>query len=216
MVSTGNVQLTQTVTRDEANFIINEPNARGCLCIEFQEADDDIEVMEVEHEVEVGVALDSGCVVHTCGPGDIPSSVEVKHPPNEKIRNLVAANGSDMENYGKASVELIQENGKALGSTFVVTDVTRPLHSTSQVCDSESPACPTGHEVLYTKFGATVVPDGSLSKFLGAVRHVANYPRRGGLYVAKMKVRRPGPRAPRKPNPRRPGAQGFGRQGAKR
>ena len=194
----------------------NEPNTRGCLCIEFMDEDDDNVIMEVEEEVEVNVALDSGCVVHTCGPEDLPATVEVKHPPNEKVRNLVAANGSDMENYGKASVELVQEDGNAIGSTFVVTDVTRPLHSTSQVCDGESPACPTGHEVLYTKLGATVVPDGALSKFLGMVRHVAKYPRRGGLYVAKMKVRPPGARAPRKPNPKRPGAQGFGRQGARR
>ena len=192
--------------------INNEPNT---MCIEFQEQDDNA-IMEIEDEVEVGVALDSGCVVHTCGPSDIPTSVEVKHPPNERIRNLVNASGGDMENYGKAFVELIQENGQALGSSFIVTDVTRPLHSTSQVCDSESPACPDGHEVLYTKLGATVVPDGSLSRFLSKVRNVAKYPRREGLYVAKMKVRPPGARAPKKPNPKRPGGQGFGWQGARR
>ena len=70
--------------------------------------------------------------------------------------------------------------------------------------------------VAALKDGATVVPGGTLSKFLGSVRHVANYPRRGGLYVAKMKVRAPGTRATRRPNPKKPGAQGFGRQGAKR
>ena len=110
--------------------------------------DDDNVIMEVEEEVEVSVAIDSGCVVHTCGPKDLPTTVEVKHPPNEKVRNLVAANGSDMENYGKASVDMVQENGKVFVSTFTVTDVTRPLHSTSQVCDSTGRACPAGHGVF--------------------------------------------------------------------
>ena len=46
-----------------------------------------------------------------------------------------------------------------------------------------------GHEVLYTKEGATVIPAGSLSKLLGTVRHVASYRRKGDFYVAKTKLR---------------------------
>ena len=142
----------------------------------------------------------------------------------------MAANGSDMENYGDATVEMVQENGHVIASTLTVTDVTRPLHSTSQVCDTASGACPDGREVLHTKAGATVVPGGALSRFLGSVRHVASYPRRGGLYVAKMKIRAPrtrtrttpgttpghSPGTLRRPDPKKPGAQGFGRQGTKR
>ena len=193
----------------------NEPNSTIGTIV-YQDADCEDEIMAAEEEIEVDVAVDSGCVAHVCGPDDIPTSVKVEHPPGKRRRNFVAANGSDMENYGEASIEMVQGNGQVFGSTFTVTDVTRPLHSTSQICDTASQACPEGHEVLYTKDGATVVPGGTLSKFLGSVRHVANYPRRGGLYVAKMKVRAPGTRATRRPNPKKPGAQGFGRQGAKR
>ncbi len=195
--------------------------------IDYEDEEDDA-IMAAEEEIEVDVAIDSGCVCHAVKPGDVPAGVAVTQSPNRRRRNLVAANGSDMENYGDATVEMVQENGHVIGSTLTVTDVTRPLHSTSQVCDTASGACPDGHEVLYTKAGATVVPDGALSRFLGSVRHVANYPRRGGLYVAKMKIRAPrtrnarttpGPNPARlrdRPDPKKPGAQGFGRQGTKR
>ena len=67
----------------------------------------------------------------------------------------------------------------------------RPLHSTSKICDG------TGdkhHEMLFTRQCAHVVPEGTLSRFLESINVIARYPRRGGLYVAKMKVRRPRPR----------------------
>ena len=92
---------------------------------------------------------------------------------------------------------LEQENGREIDGTFQVADVTRPLHSTSRICDNK-------HEILFTAGEATVVPEGSLSRFLGQVRAVAKYPRLGGLYVAKMKAK-----APRKKS-------GFTRQGPKR
>ena len=161
------------------------------------------------------VAIDSGCVANVVGPDDVPGGVEVKHNPKKKKRNFVNASGGDMENYGEASVDMILENGNVVSSTFNVTDVTRPLHSASQVCDTASVKCPDGHEVLITKGVATVVPDGALSKFLGSVRRIAEYPRRGGLYVAKMKLRARRARQPPKPQPKKPKPEGFGRQGVK-
>ncbi len=197
-------------------------NMQDRIGLVFQDDSDDDAIMAAEEEIEVEVAMDSGCVAHVINPDNVPSAVPVRHSPGERRRNFVNASGGDMENYGKAQVDMQQEDGKCFDSTFNVTDVTRPLHSTSQVCDSESPACPEGHEVLFTKGICTVVPDGALSRFLGNIRKVAQYPRKGGLYVAKMKIRAPntrppsaGTRPPRKHDPR-PAKQGFGRQGAKR
>ena len=88
---------------------------------------------------------------------------------------------------------------------FQVADVVRPLHSTSKICDG------TGdkhHEMLFTRECAHVVPEGTFARFLASVNVIARYPRRGGLYVAKMKVRRPRPRpapAAAKPGFTRPG-----------
>ena len=197
--------------------LINEPNNEDFSIgtVDYHDDEDDV-VMAAEEEVEVDVAIDSGCVCHVVKPGDVPRGVAIKKPSSGRRRNLVAANGSDMENYGDAEVEMVEEDGHVISSTLTVTDVTRALHSTSQVCDTESGACPEGHEVLYTKGCATVVPEGALSRFLGSVRQVARYPRRGGLYVARMKLRAPRARPQRRPDPKKPSAPGFGRPGAKR
>ena len=184
---------------------MNEPNSdlrdETIAPIEYEsdDEDDDEAVMAAEEEIEVDVAIDSGAVDHVAGPKNIPQTVPVEAPQGEKKRNFVAANGNRMKNYGKAKVTVVQESGSRVGNTFQVTDVTRPLHSTSKICDAD-------HEVLFTKGEATVVPDGVLSKFLDSIQAVAKYPRRGGLYVARMKARAPKAAA----------KQGFGRQGGKR
>ncbi len=84
-----------------------------------------------------------------------------------------------------------------------MADVSRPLHSMGVIAD-------TGKEILFTKGEAVVVPEGALSRFLGSVRQLAKYRRKGGLYVAKMKARNPNP----KPKPGT--ASSFGRQGPRR
>ena len=62
--------------------------------------------------------------------------------------------------------------------------------------------------MLFTGTEATVVPAGTLSKFLGSLKHVAKYPRQGGLYITKMKMKARDPKAA--------GKQSFTRQGARR
>ena len=91
----------------------------------------------------------------------------------------------------------MQDNGNVINTTFQVADVVRPLHSASQICDGTENK---HHEVLFTREAAHVVPEGTLSRLLASVNVIAKYPRRGGLYVAKMKARRPRP----KPSPTAP------------
>ena len=64
-------------------------------------------------------------------------------------------------------------DSKEIGNDIQVAGVGRALHSASALCDAESRSCPTGHEILTTKRGAVVVPDGALSRYLASVRHVA-------------------------------------------
>ncbi len=167
---------------------------------------DDEELLNVDDEVEIEVAQDSGSVDHCANPKDIPKAVKVVKPDNGKLRNFVAANGDRIKNYGKAHVSLIQEGGNVVDGSFNVADVTRPLHSTGKICDESK-------EVLFTKGEATVVPEGALSQFLGMVRHIAKYKRNGGLYLAKMKVRAPRP-ADRRRDSKPANTPVFGRQGA--
>ena len=178
--------------------------------VEYSDTDDD-DVMNVTDEVEVNVALDSGCICHTASKKDIPASIHLD--TTGRLRNFVAANNTRMKNYGKVNVEMVQEEGNVLDGSFHITDVTRPLHASGQICDESK-------EILMMKHEAVVVPAGSLSRFLGMVRKIAKYKRENGLYLAKMKIRVPrGTRtsdAKDQPNDRG-GAKsaGFGRQGVK-
>ena len=149
------------------------------------------EVNLADDTMEVEVALDTGCVAHCAGPKQLPPDTPVVKPEGVKLKGFVAANNTPIENYGMASVVLEQADGTAVGGSFQVVNVSRALHSGSAICDAASRACPSGHEVLTTARGAVVVPAGALSRFLGQVRHIAKYPRRGGLYVAKMRIRNP-------------------------
>ena len=149
------------------------------------------EVNLADDSIEVEVALDTGCVAHCAGPKQLPPDTPVVKPEGVKLKGFVAANNTPIENYGMANVVLEQADGTAVGGSFQVVNVSRALHSGSAICDAASRACPSGHEVLTTARGAVVVPAGALSRFLGQVRHIAKYPRRGGLYVAKMRIRNP-------------------------
>ncbi len=161
------------------------------------ESNDDI--LLAEEEVEIEVAQDSGCVCHVASPKDVPGGI-ILTPPDKGRKKFVSASKHEMKNYGKAHVNLVQEDGSVLSNNFQITDVSRPLHSTGMICDEK-------HEVLFTATEATVVPEGTLSILLAQmkIKPVARYPRRGGLYVAKMKAR----------HPKKPDKGPFVRQGTK-
>ena len=160
--------------------------------LEYQEEED--EVLIADEEIEIEAAADTGAVDHVTPPSSLPGSVVVRRCP--RTRNFVAANNEPIVNHGEAVVLLQQESGAEVLITTQVADVSRPLHSISKICDEE-------HEMLFTKTGGTVVPAGALSRYLHLVKNLAKYPRRGGLYVAKMRAR--APKTPRKSGFTRPG-----------
>jgi hypothetical protein len=103
-------------------------------------------------------------------------------------RKFHGASNSPIEHHGEVTIQLVQQDGTIASSTVQVADVCRPLHSVSVICD--------GHkgikkEMLYTDKEAVVVPAGALSKFLETCKRLATYPRVGGLYVARVKVKDP-------------------------
>ena len=167
---------------------------------EFQDSED--EILNTEEDKVIEIAIDSGCVAHCTDPDDIPCTVEVKPPP-PGAKDFVGAGGHSIKRHGKAEVLLVQENGMEVSNVFQVADVTRPLHSVSEVTDTDK-------EVLFTEGECVVVPGGSLSKYLKGLKIFARYGRRGGLYTARMRVRDPKRR--REPKPR----SGFTRPGAAR
>ena len=137
--------------------------------------------------IETSVAMDSGSVAHGASAKDIPETVEVmKKGP---LRNFVGANNSPIEHFGTAAVRLEQEDGQEVDNNFEVVDVVRPLHSVSMTCDNS-------HDVLFNKGAGYVVPEGAVERILATlsaegIKPAATYKRRGGLYVAKVRVKDP-------------------------
>ena len=151
--------------------------------------------------------MDSGAVANCVKPKDLPRPAKVRIP--EKLRNFVGAGGDGIKCYGESEVSLQQVEGgfAPVNSRMQVTDVMRTLHSVGEVCDGKTVA---EHEVLFTSGVATVVPGGALSRFLGQVKNLGNYRRKGkGLYLAKFRARK------LKEKPEKPKKAGFGRQGTK-
>ena len=127
---------------------------------------------------------DSGAVDHCAGPRDLPDGLKVD--PSEEERNFVGADGEPIDHYGKCRVRLEQTNGAHVGSSFQVMNVCRPLHSVSKITDQKC-------DMLFTSEGAIVVDKGVFDQVLATVKRIAEYPRSGNLYVAKMKVKIPKP-----------------------
>ena len=140
----------------------------------------------LETEIDAEVAADSGACDHVAGPDHIPGSVVIG--TDGRVRNFIDAQNNGIKHHGEAQVHLVDEKGNVMATTVQVAEVCRPLHSVSKICDG---AGEVHHEMLFMQDQAVVVPAGTFSKFMEKVKIITTYPRRGGLYVQKVKVRDP-------------------------
>jgi hypothetical protein len=164
----------------------NNTPTRVNVMIETNQDEEDI--LMAEDEVEIEVAADTGAGAHCAHPRHLPDSVEVT---SDKLRSFNGAGGEPIKHYGRATVRMQQENGVHISQEVQVMEVTRPLHSISTVCDNE-------FDVVFTKTEGLVLPAGLLDEVLALVKQkvVARYKRKGGLYVAKMRVKDPKAKRP--------------------
>ena len=136
---------------------------------------------EVWVDVEFEVALDSGSTDNVCHPGDVPGYLLESSQVSRAGQISIAGNGAKVPNDGQVNSNL-QTGGDLLNditSTFQVAKVSRPLMSVGKLCVA-------GMEVTLRKTQANVVAPG------GAV--VCTFERQpGGLYVAKLKLKRLAP-----------------------
>ena len=130
-------------------------------------------------ETEIEVANDSGSCAHVVGPDQVPTTVEIKKSP--ECKNCTGAGGDGTKNHRRAEVTLVKEDGGTINNVVQVAEVTRALQSIGLICDTKK-------EVLFTETEAAVVLAGSLSRFPGTTKRLAEYKMKGGLYVAKMKA----------------------------
>ena len=78
--------------------------------------------------------------------------------------------------------------------TSQVLGVSRALHSVSMICDKKQ-------DMLFTQDMGYVVPKGVFDEVLKRCRHIAEYPREGGLWVSEMMVKIPEPPGNDRPAP---------------
>ena len=111
-------------------------------------------------------------------PDDAPGYDLAESAGSRMGQHFVGAGGERIANKGCMDLNLVAPNGSQRGtslkSRFQAAKVTRPLHSVSKICDE-------GYEVRFKKDSATVFDE------RGKV--IAVYARRGGLYVATMKLK---------------------------
>ena len=160
----------------------------GCVIDEENEE----ELMVATEKVRIKPAMDSGSVRNVINPSELPCDVEVK--PNTSGRHFAGANNSRIEKYGSCTTKMESEHGEVL-CDWEMADVTRPLHSVSQVAGPRDG--PGKFDVLFNNKRCIVVPPGVVEQIAQRLqgRIQAEYPREGNLYVGDMTI------------------SGFGRQG---
>ncbi len=189
---------------DEAN---NLEILCGC-CDASQEECCPLEIVDMANEVNVAdtgdadgdhyieIAAASACGKHVMHPDDAKDHKVEPSPGSLANQHFMAASGHVIENEGQANLKLSTEEDRTLSSCFQMAKVSRPLYSVPQMTDE-------GCTFVFSK-GAGKVLKGKVR--IQAERDVATFRRKGGLYVARMRVNKPGD-AP---------TADFRRQGAKR
>ena len=153
--------------------------------IAFLDVEDiEVNVNEIDENKEfldevIEVALDSGAGDHVAAPKEAPAYTMEESPGSLAGQHFTGAGGHRMKNQGQIRMRLRADNGKKgrdIMTTFQMAQVTRPLMSVSKVCDS-------GLWVKIDKDMATIMDTNN--------KEVCRFLRRGGLYVAKMRMRNP-------------------------
>ena len=128
-------------------------------------------------DTDIELTLDSGCCEHVIDIGDARGYANyiTESPGSKRGQNFVVGNGEKVSNDGQCILSL-EQGGVPIQSTFQVAGITRPLMSVGRVCDQ-------GLRCHFDEKEALVLDKQD------AV--VCRFERRGGLYVAKLKLKSP-------------------------
>jgi len=177
------------------------------------EYEEDMLLPVEDDEVILEITADTGAVDNVTNPKELPGFHISESYGSRNGKHFLGAGAERIRNEGevKLSMEPV-DGGQRLGSTFQAADITRTLMSISKVCDSapETKVTFDSHKGVVTRRG----------------RSIATFQRKGGLYVMKVKVKKPKTDTQSQPmgkdgaigsRPRDDGpAAGFPRQGLKR
>ena len=130
-------------------------------------------------DVEFEVALDSGCTDHVCADVDTPGYVLEESAASRCGGGFTIGDGGILPNQGQKRLQLENDAKLSIDSVFQIARVARPLMSVGRICD-------LGNSIAFSDTTATVMaPDG---------KQICQFVRKeGGLYIAKLKLKRPKP-----------------------
>jgi hypothetical protein len=141
--------------------------------------DDDYALLPLQDwiDTDIELTLDSGCCEHVIDIGDAKGYANyiTSSPGSKRGQNFIVGNGEKVSNDGQLVLNL-EQGGVPMQSTFQVAGITRPLMSVGRVCDQ-------GLRCLFDDKEALVVDKQDTV--------VCRFERRGGLYVAKLKLKSP-------------------------
>ena len=101
--------------------------------------------------------------------------------PNTSWKHFSGAGGGVIEKFGECVTNIEGTHGQ-VGCRWNVADVTRPLHSVSQIA---GPYEGDGdHDILFNNRRCVVVPPGVVEALMEHVSPVAEYHRDGNLYLS--------------------------------
>ena len=147
----------------------------------MEDDDGDMSLKELEQEKRIRAAMDSGSCRNVTHPKTLPSDVQVT--PNTSGKHFSGAGGEVIEKYGECVTSLEGEHGQ-VDCRWNVADVTRPLHSVSQIA---GPYEGDGnHDVLFNNKKCVVVSPGIVEEILKHMKPIAEYKRDGNLYLSQF------------------------------
>ena len=160
--------------------------------LNFLDAEDaEINTTETDNneflDVEIEVAADSGASEHVAADTDAPTYQVEESAGSRSGQHFVGAGGHRMANRCQMKLNMRADNGRNgrdVRTTFQVARVTRPLISVSKICDA-------GMSMKFTSTMAVI--EDSKGK------EVCRFLRKGGLYIASMKLRSPNYKPPPTP-----------------
>jgi len=177
------------------------------------EYEEDMLLPVEDDEVILEITADTGAVDNVTNPKELPGFPIAESYGSRNGKHFLGAGAERIRNEGEVKLSMVPlDGGQRLGSTFQAADITRTLMSISKVCDSAPDTKVTfdSHKGVVTRKG----------------RSIATFQRKGGLYVMRVKVKKPTANVESHPaskdattrdRPRDDGpAAGFPRQGLKR
>ena len=132
-------------------------------------------------QVTIAVAVDSGAVANVIGPDELPVDAELVD--DAQGRHYVDAQGGSIRRYGTFDSKLVGNRGE-VGCRWQVADVTKPLHSLSMIAGPKEG--PGEQDILFNNKMCYVVKPGVVERIMKELTAVAEYERKGNLYVADM------------------------------